>query len=103
VYKIVQYGTKPLSKTSPDKQTRPGRKSIRRLGLPRLAGREAGEKLFEKDVVSSFPAQTDDLLKPFTSAEDMATIQNRLAEQLSHLPDAIKSIRNPAEYPVTFE
>jgi len=92
VYKIVRYADRDISKTSPDKQSRPGRKSIRRIG----------DKTFEKDIVSQYTRDDNDLLKPFTAADDMSTIQSRLAEQLSHLPPAVKQIKNPAEHPVIF-
>jgi nicotinate phosphoribosyltransferase len=92
VYKIVQYGDKGLFKTSPDKQSRPGRKSIIRVE----------DKYYQKDVVSSYKNSPDDLLRPFESAEKMETIQQRLAAGLSCLSDSIKEIRNPQEYPVEF-
>ncbi len=93
VYKIVQYGDRPLYKTSPEKKSRPGRKSIKRIG----------DKYFEKDIVSRHESKKDDLLKPFESAEDMETIQKRLREQLSRLSTDIKSFKNPAKYRIDFE
>jgi nicotinate phosphoribosyltransferase len=98
VYKIAQYSGKEVYKTSPEKQSRPGRKTIIRVG----------NKFYEKDIVSSFGAEPadstnppqDDLLKLFETAEDITTIQNRLKEDLSRLEPAIKAIRNPAVYPV---
>ena len=95
VYKIAQYGDKPLYKTSPDKVTRPGRKTITRKF-------EISNQKFEMDVVQPFDPRADDLLKSFESAEPMSAIQRRLASGLAHLPDAIKAIRNPAGYPVEF-
>ncbi len=92
VYKIVKYGDRELSKTSPDKQSRPGRKSVKRIG----------GQFYEKDVVSSFGAQPDDLLQSFKTAEDMATIKNRLSDQLSRLQPQVKAIRDPARYQVVF-
>jgi nicotinate phosphoribosyltransferase len=92
VYKIVQYADRDISKTSPEKQSRPGRKSIKRFG----------DKIFEKDIVSQYAADNNDLLKPFKTAEDMAAIQTRLAEQLSGLPDDVKQIKTPADYPIVF-
>jgi nicotinate phosphoribosyltransferase len=92
VYKIVQYGDKGVSKSSPDKQSRPGRKSIIRIK----------NKFYKKDVISALESQTTDLLKPFESAEQMQTIQQRLAAELSSLGDSIKQIRNPGKYPVEF-
>ena len=92
VYKITQYGDKGLFKTSPDKPSRPGRKSIIRVK----------DKLYEKDIVSALHSDPQDLLKPFESAEDMQTIQKRLATELSFLDDSIKKIRNPKKYRVEF-
>lgn len=92
VYKIVQYGEKGVLKTSPDKQSRPGRKSITRIR----------DKYYKKDVISPLKSQSEDLLKPFESAEKMQTIQRRLAAELSCLDESIKATRNPAKYPVEF-
>lgn len=93
VYKIVRYGTKGVSKKSPGKETRPGRKEIKRI---------KGLRHYEKDVVSPLQSGNDDLLKLFVSAEDMVTIQQRLAAELAALEDSIKAIRDPAAYEVEF-
>lgn len=92
VYKIVQYGDRGLFKTSPDKQSRPGRKTITRI--------KSG--FYEKDIISPLKSQSDDLLKQFESAEQIQTIQQRLATELSCLDDSIKAIRNPGKYTVEF-
>jgi nicotinate phosphoribosyltransferase len=92
VYKIVQYGNKGVSKSSPDKQSRPGRKSITRVK----------DKYYKKDTVSQFQKNPNDLLKPFESAEKMQTIQQRLAAELSSLDDSIRQIRDPDKYLVEF-
>ena len=92
VYKIVQYSDKAVFKTSPDKQSRPGRKSITRIR----------DKYYQKDVISPLKSRSEDLLKPFKSAEKIQTIQQRLAAELSSLDDSIKAIRNPAKYLVEF-
>jgi nicotinate phosphoribosyltransferase len=92
VYKIVQYGNKGLFKTSPDKQSRPGRKSIVRVK----------DKYYKKDIVSALKSNPQDLLKPFESAEQISTIQERLTAELSCLNGSIKAIRNPRMYPVEF-
>jgi nicotinate phosphoribosyltransferase len=93
VYKITRYDDKDLAKTSPNKHTRPGRKSIRRLAS---AGR------YERDLVAPFEPGDSDLLQPFRSTESMQTIQERLRRELSALPENVKSLRNPAAYPVQF-
>jgi nicotinate phosphoribosyltransferase len=92
VYKIVQYGDRPLRKTSPDKTTFPGRKSLLR----------AGDARYERDIVTPLAPDAADLLGPFESTEAMAIIQDRLRQGLSALPTAVTSIRNPGEYPVQF-
>jgi nicotinate phosphoribosyltransferase len=92
VYKIVQYGNRPLRKTSPEKATFPGRKSILRVGDP----------IYEKDIVQPFGPDVADLLRSFESAEPMTVIQERLVRQLSALPESVKSIRNPGPYSVEF-
>jgi nicotinate phosphoribosyltransferase len=98
VYKIAQYGDRGVFKTSPGKRTRPGRKTITRIK----------DAHYEKDIVqpltvSGQQAQVDDLLKPFKSAEDMSTIQQRLTAELSQLNEPIKAIRNPHTYTVEFQ
>ena len=93
VYKIIRYGDKDLLKTSPEKESRPGRKTIIRLK----------EQYYQKDIVSPFQSTQQDLLRPFESVEEMPTIQERLARELSSLDDSIKAIRNPHKYPVEFK
>jgi len=95
VYKIAQYGDRPLYKTSPDKVTRPGRKTVLRKS-------EISNLKFEMDIVQPFDLRADDLLKPFELAEPMATIQQRLQHQIAALPDGVKTIREPAPYRVEF-
>jgi len=92
VYKLVQYADKDVFKTSPDKQSRPGRKTITRIK----------NKLYEKDVISTFNSESDDLLKPFESAEQIPKIQRRLSNELLLLKESIKTIRNPEQYTVEF-
>ena len=92
VYKIARYDDRDLHKTSPEKGTIPGRKTILRTGDGR----------YEKDTIVPFEPRPDDLLKPFQSAAQMPIIQNRLKRELSALPDSVKRITNPAEYPVEF-
>jgi nicotinate phosphoribosyltransferase len=92
VYKIAQYGDRPLHKTSPDKATLPGRKTVTRLG----------RSACERDVVKPLDPSAVDLLKLFESAEAMQTIRERLATEISRLPDSAKAIRDPTPYPVEF-
>jgi len=93
VYKIVQYNDRNLAKTSPDKVTRPGRKTLTRI-MP--------DTRFEKDVVEPFRPNGPDLLHTLQAAEPIDVIQERLARELSALPENVKSIQNPSEYPVEF-
>jgi nicotinate phosphoribosyltransferase len=88
VYKISQYGPRRLHKTSPHKETRPGRKSILR----------AGTGQYERDTIGPFNPAANDLLQSFESAEPMPVIRQRLAYELSHLPSPVKALRNPASY-----
>ena len=91
VYKLAQYGGRGVFKTSPGKETRPGRKMVTRFR----------DKYYQKDVVSPLQeTRMDDLLKPFESAEQMPTIQQRLAAELALLDGSVKAIRNPKKYPV---
>jgi nicotinate phosphoribosyltransferase len=90
VYKIARYGDRDLHKTSPEKATLPGRKTILRTG----------DGLYEKDTVIPREPRSDDLLQPFESAESMPIIQERLRRELAALPDSVKRITKPAEYPV---
>ncbi len=83
------------------KITLPGRKRVTRVT----------NEHFEKDIVSPLspeepdsPANRDeDMLKPFTETEDMQTISERLAGQLRRLPQPVKQIERPSEYPVEFD
>lgn len=99
VYKLSQYGDRPLHKTSPEKATLPGRKTIQRIGGQRT---EDGGQRYERDIVKPLDPQADDLLRPFASAEQMQTIRERLRSELCALPDSVKRIRNPVEYQVEF-
>lgn len=92
VYKLAQYGDKGLAKSCPDKATRPGRKTLVRIG----------HRTCERDVVGPFDPKAEDLLKTFKSAESMETIQKRLAAGLSCLPEPVKKTRCPGGYPVEF-
>jgi nicotinate phosphoribosyltransferase len=92
VYKIVQYGRRPVFKTSPGKQTRPGRKTIARIK----------DDYYRKDIISRLHVQPNDLLRPFDSAEPMPAIQQRLAAELALLEGPIKAIRAPQQYSVEF-
>ncbi|MEN6334245.1 MAG: nicotinate phosphoribosyltransferase [Phycisphaerales bacterium] len=92
VYKIARYGDRDLYKTSTNKGTIPGRKTILRTGHP----------LYEKDTIIPFEPGADDLLQPFEFVEPMPVIQKRLRRELSALPDLVERITEPAEYPVDF-
>jgi nicotinate phosphoribosyltransferase len=93
IYKIARYDGKDLAKTSPNKRTRPGRKSIQRI--------VHGDR-YERDIVGPFHSGGDDLLQPFEATEPMPAIQERLRRELSALPEGVKSLRNPEAYPVQF-
>ena len=57
---------------------------------------------YERDIVRPLQAQKGDLLKPFESAEEMQTIQQRLVTELALLGDSVKAIRDPDTYLVEF-
>jgi nicotinate phosphoribosyltransferase len=88
VYKIVQYGERPLYKISPEKATLPGRKTIVRT--------------YEKDVVTPLDPNARDLLQSFQAAEPMEVVQRRLRNELSALPESVKALWAPAQHPVEF-
>lgn len=90
IYKIVQYGRRKLYKTSPAKQSYPGRKSIDRQN----------DDYYRKDIVSELQQGDQDLLKAFKQPEPTKVIQARLANELARLADEVKAITNPATYPV---
>jgi nicotinate phosphoribosyltransferase len=93
IYKITRYGGKDLAKTSPNKPTRPGRKTIRRID-------EAGRH--QQDIVGPYDSAGADLLQPFISAEPMSSIQQRLRRELAALPQNVLRLRKPEVYPVRF-
>jgi nicotinate phosphoribosyltransferase len=93
IYKIIHYDDADLAKTSPDKHTRPGRKSIVRV---------ARDGLYERDTVHPFDPNCDDLLRPFSSAEPMDVIRDRLSREMAALPNDVKALRSPDLYPVDF-
>jgi nicotinate phosphoribosyltransferase len=93
VYKLVQYGDRKVYKTSPEKATLPGRKTIiRKYAM--------GGLKFEMDIVQPLDTQAHDLLQYFQAAEPMEAVQERLKKELSALPESVKAIRHPARYPV---
>jgi nicotinate phosphoribosyltransferase len=103
VYKIVQYGDRELFKTSPEKHSRPGRKTIQRSAdSVQRTGSKGQRTVYSGDIISAYKEAGDDLLKPFEKAEEMGVIQERLRGELARLPEGVKAIRNPAEYRVDF-
>lgn len=92
IYKLVEFGSKKVFKTSPDKATRPGRKSIHRTT----------QTNYKKDIVTHYDQAKNDLLQPFHTAEDIKTIQNRLKRELACLDNPVKRIRSPQKYTVEF-
>lgn len=91
IYKIVQYGSKEVFKSSPGKQTRPGRKTIIRITRTRASSGAAStdftsntsmgkDKYYERDIISplqsqpsnagSRPVWPPDRSKPAVSGDD---------------------------------
>lgn len=93
IYKLVEYNGKPTKKYSPHKETYPGRKSLRRITI---------NGAYREDRVEPLGAFKDDILKPFSAAEPLDSIKNRLVNELKFLDKKIKEIESPASYPVTF-
>jgi len=92
VYKIARYDGRDLRKTSPDKETHPGRKTITRVKNDR----------YEKDLIVPFDPDAPDLLQPFTATEPIEAIQKRLTKELTALPADVAFIRKPRPYPLEF-
>ncbi len=88
-YKLAEYDSRPVLKTSPGKETHAGRKSLLR----------DTDTLFRRDRVVRFAAPGD-LLVPFEKPEPIETIRSRLRQQLALLPDKYRRIREPSVYPV---
>lgn len=93
VYKITDYNGRDLHKNSPDKTTRPGRKSVVRV---------TRADRYDKDTVQPFDPKARDLLRSFQTTERTETIQRRLQQELAALPEPVKTIRDPQVYPVDF-
>lgn len=55
-----------------------------------------------KDVVTPLDPQADDLLQYSRTTEPIEVVQGRLRKALSALPESIKDIRRPGQYPVEF-
>jgi len=93
VYKITEYDGQGLAKTSPQKTTRPGRKTVTRTS-------NAGQ--YERDVVGPLRPEMEDLLQSFAEAESTDAVRARLTRELAALPAGVKAIRAPEDYPVDF-
>jgi nicotinate phosphoribosyltransferase len=99
-YKLQEYDGKPRRKFSPGKKTWPGRKQIYRYYDD--AGKMEHDLLtLENDVQSG-----EALLVPVMQAgrrvfsEPLEAIRARMADQLSRLPEALRSVTDHADYPV---
>jgi hypothetical protein len=58
--------------------------------------------LFWDDVVTPLDPQADDLLQYSRTTEPIEVVQARLRKALSALPESIKDLRRPDQYPVEF-
>jgi len=101
-YKLVQYGDRPLLKLSSGKKTLVARKQVFReendLGL---AGDTIGlreEKLAGRALLRT--VMQEGRRTEAGRAEDLETLRDRCAEELSKLPEGVKAISHPATYPV---
>ena len=93
IYKLVEYDGRQVFKTSPQKETLGGRKTILRIK----------EDYFRRDIVKDFDPASHDLLKEFHQAEDIGIIKARLQAELALFKEEIKRISNPAQYQVDFQ
>jgi nicotinate phosphoribosyltransferase len=100
-YKIQEYAGLPRRKRSEGKASWPGRKQVYRHRDD--TGRFAGDRL----TLASDPAEGEPLLVPAMRAgrrvgpaEGLDAIRARCADQLAHLPEGVKRLRDPEPYPV---
>jgi nicotinate phosphoribosyltransferase len=103
-YKLVEYKNRPVLKLSTGKASWPGRKQLFRV-------REGNGQL-GKDVVGSRDEQipgAEPLLKkmmengkPTAVSSSLEDLRSAFREEFGRLPDSIKAIVRPAEYPVEF-
>jgi nicotinate phosphoribosyltransferase len=92
IYKLAEYDGQKMFKTSPQKKTLGGRKTILRIK----------NDYFKRDIVKDFDPAAHDLLKTFNQVENIEVIKARLKAELASLKSEIKRIRNPAQYQVDF-
>jgi len=92
VYKMVEYGGKPVMKVSSGKRMYPGRKQVFRKGwqdyLTLFDETAPGEPLLKKKV------ENGSFLSPL---ESLKTVQERLTENLNSLPEELKDIYSQKE------
>lgn len=102
-YKLVEYGSRPTLKLSPEKATWPGRKQIWRL----VEGEE-----FIEDVISLAHEPPIEgaraLLQPVMSdgcrlsSDSLAQARQRAIEQQSALPPTVRRLIQPDTYPIRY-
>jgi len=100
-YKLQEYAGLARRKRSEGKASWPGRKQVYRTSDP--AGRFVEDLLtLESDIGAGEPLIVPVLRRGNREApaEDLATIRDRLADQLGRLPAGVKRLSNPAPYRV---
>lgn len=102
-YKLQEYAGLARRKRSEGKASWPGRKQVYRSSRP--DGSFTGDLLTLESGPGDGDAQS--LIVPVmregkrtAPVEDLATIRERLADQLGRLPAGVKRLRDPAPYPV---
>ncbi len=105
VYKLVQYGERPVLKLSSGKKSLAGKKQVfRHL----YGGKSKGGELI-KDVIGLRDEESDceKLLRPVmkngksvSKSESLAEIRERFLDEFERLPEPFKPIRNPIPFPV---
>ena len=104
VYKLVRYGDRDVLKLSEGKETWVGAKALYRM--TDAQGRAAGDVLALADEPAP-EAAGESLLRPVMRSGELlrghpplAEVRRWCAEQLAALPEGLRGLRGPGEYPV---
>lgn len=100
-YKLQEYDGEPRRKRSEGKATWPGRKQVYRSR--RADGRPAGDVLTLADEAREGEALLAPSMRAGRRLFPVRTLENartRAREELDRLPDALRSLSQPARYPV---
>jgi nicotinate phosphoribosyltransferase len=103
-YKLVEYDGRPVLKLSTGKVSLPGKKQVFRLRNSRLQLEKDIVGLREETVSAAEPLlkkvmEQGKIVAPLPSLEEARSV---FLDEFQQLPDTIKEIRDPANYPVEF-